>query len=189
MWIGVDLTKPKAQLVNAELGVGNKAGEVTFTWEADDAFLAARPVTLQYSADRNGPWTTIAAGVDNTGRYPWRYDAQTPDRILIRLEVRDEAGNVGVSESREALSLERNSPTGKLRGVRPIEGAMHRTPTPPAQLAPLYAGVAPKSGLPRGVTTTPTTPGWLQPRINGQPAMDYPSNTNAQAANPQDSRR
>lgn len=132
MWIGVDLTKPSVRLINAELGQGSAQGEIAITWEASDALLARQPVSLSYAERREGPWTTIAAGLENTGRYAWRYDSQTPERLFLKLEVRDEAGNIGVSESIEPLSLERTNPAVRLRNVRPVqEGNPQGRVTPP----------------------------------------------------------
>ena len=133
MWIGVDLTKPEVRLINAELGQGSALGEIAITWEARDTLLARQPVSLSYAEYRDGPWTTIAAGLENTGRYAWRYDSQTPERLYLRLEVRDEAGNIGVSESIEPLSLERTNPAVRLRSVRPVhEGSPQSRARPPA---------------------------------------------------------
>jgi hypothetical protein len=140
MWIGVDLTKPSVRLINAELGQGSAQGEIAITWEARDALLAKQPVSLAYAERREGPWTTIAAGLENTGRYAWRYDSQTPERLYLKLEVRDEAGNIGVSESVEPLSLERTNPAVRLRNVRPVqEGNPQGRVTPPAHTSRFVA--------------------------------------------------
>jgi hypothetical protein len=120
VWIGVDLTRPSARLVAAEAGTGDRAGEIVIRYEANDALLAGRPVTLLRSAQPGGPWTTIAAGLDNTGLYSWRFDNTVPDRVYLRLEVRDEAGNIGTFEAADPISLERVLPQGRLRNVRPI---------------------------------------------------------------------
>jgi hypothetical protein len=102
-------------------------------------------VTLQYSGEANGPWQTIAARVENNGRYAWRYDAQTPDKIFLRLEVRDEAGNIGVSQSIEPISLERTNPAGKLQQVRPVtEGTNAGQSNSPATAKPVDATAANK---------------------------------------------
>lgn len=148
MWIGVDLSKPTVRMLNAELGTGPQLGEIAITWEAGDALLATRPVTLQYAAQPGGPWTVIAAGLENNGRYAWRYDAQTPERIYLRLEARDEAGNIGVSESSEPVSLERTIPTGKLRAVRPVTDPAPQSSVLPQQ--PPTALPPPQNFISRG---------------------------------------
>ncbi len=130
VWIGVDLTQPSARLISAEAGTGDRAGEIIIRYEANDALLAARPVTLQFSTQPGGRWTTIASGLDNSGSYSWRFDNTVPDRVYLRLEVRDEAGNVAAFEAADPISLDRVLPQGRLRNVRPIgESARANAPT------------------------------------------------------------
>lgn len=120
VWIGVDLTRPTARLLSAEAGAGDRAGEMVIRYEASDALLTKRPITLLQSGQPGGPWTTIAAGLSNTGQYAWRFDETAPERVYLRLEVRDEAGNVTAFEAAEPVPLERVLPQGRLRHVRPV---------------------------------------------------------------------
>jgi hypothetical protein len=120
VWIGVDLTRPMARLLPPEVSTGDRAGEVVIRYEAGDALLADRPVTLFQSAQPGGPWTTIAAGLSNTGQFSWRFDEATPERVYLRLEVRDEAGNVATFDASEPVVLQRVLPQGRLRDVRPV---------------------------------------------------------------------
>ncbi len=119
LWVGVDLTKPTAQLTGVDLGTGPHAGELAIRWQAADALLAARPITLLFSDHSGGPWSIIAAGLDNTGVYNWRFNGRVPDTIYLRLEARDEAGNVGQFETPDPISLDPNRPHGVIRNVRP----------------------------------------------------------------------
>jgi hypothetical protein len=118
IWIGVDLTKPTARIVGAT--VSAEAGELVIGWEAADDVLDARPIALFFSSTPGGPWTPIAAGLENTLGYRWRLDHRVPDKIYLRLEVRDEAGNVGTFETPQPVALDRHRPEGRIRGVRPI---------------------------------------------------------------------
>lgn len=118
IWLGIDLTKPTARITSAE--VAAEGGELAIGWEAGDATLDTRPVSLAFSPNAQGPWTPIASGLENTGSYRWRLDNRVPDRIYLRLEVRDEAGNVGAFETTDAVSLDRHRPEGRIRGVRPL---------------------------------------------------------------------
>jgi hypothetical protein len=123
VWIGVDLTRPMARLISAESSTGERAGEMMIRYEASDALLASRPITLLQSTQPGGPWTTIAAGLTNTGQYSWRFDESTPQRVYLRLEARDEAGNIAIFDSSEPVILERMLPQGRLRDVRPVGGS------------------------------------------------------------------
>ncbi len=120
IWIAVDLTKPTCRILAAEQAAGDQAGQLVVRWEAADAALAAKPVTLLYSQSRDGPWTAIASGLENTGRHAWTVDGRVPTKIYLRLEVRDEAGNLGIFETREPISLDQFRPTVRIRQVRPF---------------------------------------------------------------------
>jgi len=126
--IGVDLSKPAARITATEQGTGLESGKLIISWQAGDAMLAARPVSLLFSESPGGPWTSIASGLENTGRYAWPIDNRLPQGIYLRLEVRDEAGNVGVFETSRSLVLDRLRPSVRIRDVRPLSQS---TGTPP----------------------------------------------------------
>ncbi|HZZ27034.1 MAG TPA: Ig-like domain repeat protein [Pirellulales bacterium] len=119
LWVMVDLTKPNVRLIDATAGDGIHSGELLLRWEASDATLAVRPITLLFSDRPGGKWSIIAAGLENTGQYAWRPDSRAPDHIYLRIEARDEAGNVGVFEAAQPVTLDRIRPEGRIRGVRP----------------------------------------------------------------------
>ena len=120
LWIGVDLTKPSARIVSAQQGADAEAGRLIISWQANDNMLAARPVSLSFRQDRHGPWLPIASGLENTGRYAWPIDSRIPSEFYLRLEVRDEAGNVGVYETPEPVTIDQSTPTIRVREVRPV---------------------------------------------------------------------
>jgi hypothetical protein len=119
LWVTVDLTKPNVRLVDATAGDGPHSGELLIRWEASDAALAARPITLLFSDRPGGQWSIIAAGLENTGGYAWRPDSRAPDHIYLRVEARDEAGNIGTFEASQPVTLDRIRPEGHIRAVRP----------------------------------------------------------------------
>lgn len=121
VWIGIDTTTPAARLTAAKYGAGKQAGQLDIRWEADDVLLAARPVTLLFSETAHGPWTIVATGLPNTGNYNWAVDPRTPKSIYLRLEVRDEAGNLGVDQLREPIALEGLQPKARVKGIKPVE--------------------------------------------------------------------
>jgi hypothetical protein len=121
VWINVDLTKPTARITATD--IAREQAELTIRWEAADAALEPRPVSLWYSDQPGGPWTPIAAGLENAGSFVWRIDNHAPEQLYLRLEVRDEAGNVGADETRTPLLIDRQRPQGRIRGVRPMTSA------------------------------------------------------------------
>ncbi len=118
--ICVDTTKPVARITSVEQGADAEAGQLIVSWQADDRELAARPISLSFSQNREGPWTPIAARLENTGRYAWTIDRRSPPRIYLRLEVRDEAGNVGVHVTAEPVVVDQSRPTIRIRSIRPV---------------------------------------------------------------------
>jgi hypothetical protein len=90
--------------------------------------LAPRPITLCYGESPGGPWVPIATDVANTGRYVWAIPRDLPSGVYLRLEVRDEAGNVGVHETSQTVTLDRSRPAGHIRDVRPLGPSAERGP-------------------------------------------------------------
>jgi hypothetical protein len=121
MVIGVDLQAPEAELQAAEIGQGHLAGHLMIRWTAADEHLEVRPAALFFSTEPEGPWSTIATNLENSGQYAWRLFQQVPERLYLRLEIRDKAGNVAVRQSPAPVVLSLPQPTGRLRSVRPVE--------------------------------------------------------------------
>lgn len=129
VWVGVDVTKPTAKITSAQVGEGDRAGEMEVRWEAGDTALTSRPIALAFSESHDGPWTMIASGLSNQGSYVWRIDNRMPAKMYLKLDARDEAGNVGTFVTPEPVAIQRVRPQGKIRGVRPIgESARLRLP-------------------------------------------------------------
>jgi len=119
IWIGVDLTKPACRILSAEPSPTHP-GQLAIRWEATDLALAERPVSLFYSQSADGPWTPIAAQLENTGQYVWGPEGQVPPKVYLRLEVRDAAGNLGIYETRQPVSLDPLRPSVRILEVRPF---------------------------------------------------------------------
>jgi len=122
LWVGVDATQPTAEITSAAYGSDEHAGQLDIRWTASDDHLGSRPVTLSFSAQADGPWTTIAASLPNSGQYFWRVDSRVPDEFYLRLEVRDEAGNVAVHRLDQPLQSAGLTPRGSVRGFKPLGG-------------------------------------------------------------------
>jgi hypothetical protein len=120
-WVGIDLTRPVGRITRVQQGAGRDGDKLFIAWEAsDNRELAARPISLSYSERPGGPWTSMAAGLDNTGQFAWQLAGSLPQRVYLRLEIRDAAGNMGLFETPEPVSLELSSPAAQVRDLRPL---------------------------------------------------------------------
>jgi hypothetical protein len=115
LWVEVDLHRPFAELTSVERGTGNQSDHLLLRWQADDENLRPRPISLFYSSRPAGPWSVIAADLENTGEYAWRVERHVPERCYLRLEARDLAGNRGAYQTLEPVTLAQPEPSVKLR--------------------------------------------------------------------------
>ena len=123
VWVEVDVTRPEARLLSASQGTDEEADRLVICWEASDRHLAGRGIALRWSETAQGPWNTIASGLENTGRYAWRLDQRVPRQLYLQLEARDDAGNVSTNQFAQPVSLDLVRPQGRIREVRPLGAA------------------------------------------------------------------
>jgi hypothetical protein len=120
LWVGIDTTEPTAEITSAAYGKDEHAGHLNIQWAATDDHLGPRPVTLVFSESEDGPWTPIASGLPNSGQYFWRVDSGVPDKFYLRLEVRDEAGNLGADQLKQPIASAGLTPKGRVRDFEPL---------------------------------------------------------------------
>lgn len=118
----VDETLPVVGISGAKYGTGDRAGSLVIAYHCDDQYLAVRPITLSFSDSVTGPWTTIAAGLRNTGDYVWPADPQLPRRIYLRIDALDQADNVGSYVLEEPIDTQGLAPRARIRAFRSIPG-------------------------------------------------------------------
>ena len=119
-WVRVDVDPPIAKITSAPSGTDDQAGKLVINWDARDDLLALRPIELSFSTRPDGPWTTIEKGLRNTGSYAWAVPADAPERVYLRLTVRDEAGNEQVDQTSYAVDISNLYPRGRIQSVEPI---------------------------------------------------------------------
>lgn len=117
-WIEVDATKPMAELVSVRPGVAEEANTLVINWMARDRNFASEPIDLYYAVAREGPWTPIAKGLKNDGRYRWSVPQEVGAQTYIRLIATDKAGNATVCETAQPVPLDDQSrPRARVVGV------------------------------------------------------------------------
>lgn len=120
MWVRVDTQSPLAQITSVPYGRGKEVGRLVINYRAADPFLTLRPVRISYSRAPQGPWTIIEDNLRNEGRYLWKVNRAVPDRIFLRIEAMDQAGNTGTHVLSQFVDVSGLVPRGTIRSVEPV---------------------------------------------------------------------
>ena len=134
--IEVDLTRPDAQLQGVDRP-SDGSNALDIRWRATDSRLGQKPVSLFYADALAGQWRPIAKGIENTGRYRWKLPRNLPDKINIRIDVIDAAGNTTTAETRTPVLIVKSQPSQqptptstdvRAKDVRPMSQPQQATP-------------------------------------------------------------
>ena len=120
MWVRIDTQTPLAQITSVPYGRGNEAGRLVINYRVADDFLTLRPVRLSYSRSPQGPWTIIEDNLRNEGRYLWKVGRTVADRIFLKIDAMDQAGNVGTHRLSQSVDVSGLVPRGTIHGVEPV---------------------------------------------------------------------
>ncbi|QEG43274.1 hypothetical protein [Roseimaritima ulvae] len=122
IYVLVDTTKPNVRITGARYGEQDDTGKLLIQYECEDpqGQLARRPITLKFSDSPEGPWTTIATGLDNDGFYAWPADPELPHQIYLRIEAADRADNIGHYTLDRPIAVEGLAPRARIRGFQPV---------------------------------------------------------------------
>lgn len=133
----IDTLEPVARITGATYGQGDQTGSLVIRYSCEDLNLSSRPIALSFSESPRGPWTTIAAGLENAGGYVWPADPQLPRQIFLRIDATDAAGNNGSSVLDTPIDIQGLAPRARIRGFNPITGINPATQgTPQTATAP-----------------------------------------------------
>ncbi len=127
-WVGIDETPPVVTIhsvVSANEPTATGEEMLAVAYASEDPLIVPLGVKLQFSPNSEGPWATVADGLEATGRYLWAPDRSVPARAYLRIEAVDAAGNVGYAVTPEPVLVGGGRPTGQLGTLRPLS-------TPPA---------------------------------------------------------
>jgi len=123
--VGVDLSVPRVRLTTAEPPADGRPCSLTIKWEAADDHLGKQAVTLSYSASPQGPWKPLAVGIEPTGEHLCEFDPQGPDYAYLKIEVRDDAGNVGSQTTTTSIPIEKRRTQITFAGAVKPDGKPH----------------------------------------------------------------
>lgn len=121
VWINVDTARPNIKITRAVYGEGPEDGLLVIDYTCEDGHLAERPINLFYSERVDGPWETVASGLANTGLYLWKVAPSLPNKIFLKVEAIDKAGNLGAHRLDLPIDVRGLIPRGIIQGFRPIE--------------------------------------------------------------------
>lgn len=120
MMVVVDKDEPIVRLSGARYGVGDHTGALVIEYQCEDANLPQRPVTLAFSPRIDGPWTTIAGGLRNDGQYIWPADPDLPRSFYLRIDAKDQAGNVGTYILDRPIDAQGLAPRARIQGFQTL---------------------------------------------------------------------
>ncbi|QDT53764.1 hypothetical protein Pan44_17870 [Caulifigura coniformis] len=115
--ISIDQSAPVAQLLPLRQGQGSHNNQVLIEWSVQDELLAEQPVALTFAESPTGPWRPITGWTENSGRYVWTITEPLKQRVYIRLEARDAAGNTSIALAEQPLLVDLSRPTARIVDV------------------------------------------------------------------------
>ena len=95
-------------------------GTMELAWRVQDRHVHASPIRLEYATTPTGPWTAVFDWQTDHGGYKWAIRPGTPANLYLRLLARDEAGNVGMSQTPQPVIVDLNKPVGRLLRVQTV---------------------------------------------------------------------
>ncbi|HEY7328955.1 MAG TPA: hypothetical protein VH592_15030 [Gemmataceae bacterium] len=117
--VELDSTVPQGQLFKPQLDP-SQPNTLILGWEAKDRNLGPRPITLEWSEQKDGPWNLIGEqSLPNAGQYPWHLPDRLPPRVYLRLTMRDQAGNVSIAKTDKPELIDLSVPQTRITGVAP----------------------------------------------------------------------
>ncbi len=123
IFVVVDTEAPAIRITGAAYGEGNQTGALVMRYQCTDLNLTQRPITLSFGPSLSGPWSTIAAGLENEGAYVWPADPNLPRQIYIRIDALDLAGNLGTYILDTPIDIQGLAPRARIRGFNPLTGS------------------------------------------------------------------
>jgi hypothetical protein len=128
MLVTVDQTAPTVELLPIEQGQGPNFNKLRIRWRVTESYPAEKSISLYYAASREGTWIPIRGWQeDANGEMAWTVTAGVPNQFLIRLMVRDAAGNVGKAETTHPILIDQSRPTAQILDIEIPEASVPRT--------------------------------------------------------------
>jgi len=119
LWVGLDRSPPQVRILDAKGTTSGETSSVQVTWSATDSNLGRSPIRILYGPSPEGPWAPLIGDLPNQGHYEGPTDNRLPARTFLKIEVRDEAGNLAETQTTEPIG-QTGRPRGIIRGFKPL---------------------------------------------------------------------
>jgi hypothetical protein len=101
IWVNVAMDRTVTMEHPVRIGSPGKQ-RLLIRWTVTLKDLAPRPIVLSYASSEKGPWFPLFPdardpGVANTGNLQWPVAPEAPERLWIRLQVKNRDGKLGVT--------------------------------------------------------------------------------------------
>ncbi|SHK53423.1 PGF-pre-PGF domain-containing protein [Haladaptatus paucihalophilus DX253] len=107
----VDDTAPAVTLSAPDGGATVRGGEaIPIEWTATDS-VSVDTVSIAYSTDGGGNWTTVRSDTANDGTEDWTIPAVDSGSVSVRVSATDTSGNVGSDASDATFAIDSTAPT------------------------------------------------------------------------------
>ncbi len=118
VWVVVDDEPPEIEVHVSVKDSSRQDETISIEYTCSDQFIAPQTARILFSPNANGPWSTIASGIEPRGVYQWSPDRTAPARAFICVEVEDIVGNVSKKITDGPVKISGNRLIGHLRGLR-----------------------------------------------------------------------
>jgi hypothetical protein len=170
--VEVDTTAPYAKILGVQVTSGSRGPQVEINWKVTDRNLMPRPVSLEYSVDKDArEWREIKYQLENnltreTGRYVWEVPDESLWKFHVRIRAVDKAANTSVDVWDKEVIVDLEKPTAGIQKVRGKDGSANPNPNP--------GGTNSKTPDPPMGTTSPSDRPAVPPLPPTQPNPDKP---------------
>lgn len=136
VFVEVDTTPPAARITGVQVTAGARGPQVEINWDVRDRNLMPRPVSLEYSVDKDAAvWREIKYQLENTltqytGRYVWEVPDENLWKFWVRIRAVDKAANTTTDVWKEEVIVDLEKPTAGIQKVRGGKDGPATNPTP-----------------------------------------------------------
>jgi hypothetical protein len=112
-----DATPPAVEVLSpngGEVFGGAKTAEIA--WIAEDAHLAATPITIYVSPNGGATWVPLERDLPNSGRASWTTPRDSSTDYRVKVVAVDQAGNTGADTSDANFAIDALAPAVQILG-------------------------------------------------------------------------